>query len=418
VDFAARVERLIGPLPGEKEARAISVLALIAGAILAFLSIYYGAHGETFMGRALGGDFVQFYAVGKILNSGPAEMIYDIPTIVRTEHESLPAMSQTQMLLFGNAPYIAELFRPLALLPYTWAYCVWLAISFALYAGALRILFKTAVPFLLALSSPMFLLETWIGGQISVIAFLGFALFLDNFRRGRWFVAGLSLAIAAYKPSLIAIPGVMLVIGACWRAVAGVAAGSAIAALLSIATAGIHGCLQWLSALRVFGLLATGAEASIRRVKYVDFNSFFSILLGPNAVARACAFVAIGGLLAWLALAWWKSRDQNKQVLVAATIAIMLAANLYVPVYDTILLAAAAAIAAQAFGGTKIFRLWVLALYLVPFLTQSFAEFARLQILTPLLAAFGLWMLSSAIPQTTQQAETNAAPLMARPSRT
>ena len=214
------MERIIGPLPGLKEARAISTLALIAGAILCAASLYFGFHGETFMGRPLGGDFVQFYSAGKILNTGDAAGIYDISTIVRVEHESLPTMPDTQMLLYGNAPYIAALFRPLALLPYRYAYCVWLAISLLLYSTALVILIGDRLPrvaYLLALSSPMFLLETWIGGQISVIAFLGIALFVDCFRRERWFLAGLSLSMAAYKPSLIAIPAVMLVIGACWR---------------------------------------------------------------------------------------------------------------------------------------------------------------------------------------------------------
>lgn len=371
------------------------MLALTAGGILCGFSIFYGWRGETFMGRPLGGDFVQFYAAGKILNTGPPVQIYDISTIVRTEHESLPSMSQTQMLLFGNAPYIALLFRPLALLPYTWAYGVWLIISLALYTTALKILTRAEIPFLLALSSPMFLLETWIGGQISVIGFLAIAFFIDNFRRGRFFIAGLSLAVAVYKPSLIAIPALMLMIGGCWRVVAGIATGSAVAAGVSIVTVGIDGCLKWLATLRLFGMLATGADASIRRVKYVDLNSFFSILLGANATARVCALVAAGAMLAWLARAWWMSRRKNQETLLAATLAIMLAANFYVPVYDTIILAAAAALAAEHFTGNKSLRVWILLLYLVPSLTQSFAEFARVQLFTPLVAGFGLWILAT-----------------------
>jgi glycosyl transferase family 87 len=391
----ASVERIIGPLPGLKEARAISTLALIAGAILCVASLYFGFRGETFMGRPLGGDFVQFYSAGKILNTGPAAGIYDISTIVRVEHESLPTMPDTQMLLYGNAPYIAALFRPLALLPYRYAYCVWLGTSLLLYSAALLILIGDRLPktaYLLALSSPLFLLETWIGGQISVIAFLGFALFVDCFRRERWFLAGLSLSIAAYKPSLIAIPAVMLIIGACWRAVAGVIAGSALAGVLSVATVGFDGCLRWIDTLRVFGLLATGDQASIRRIKYVDFNSFFSILFGAHGIARVCALVATGVVLLLLARASWKSSGDRRQLL-AATLALMLVASFYVPVYDTIILATAAVLAAESNVDRKQFQLWLLALYLVPFVTQFFAEFAHVQILTPLLAGFGLWLL-------------------------
>jgi hypothetical protein len=404
----ASVERIIGPLPGLKEARAISTLALIAGAILCVASLYFGFRGETFMGRPLGGDFVQFYSAGKILNTGPAAGIYDISTIVRVEHESLPTMPDTQMLLYGNAPYIAALFRPLALLPYRYAYCVWLGISLLLYSAALLILIGDRLPktaYLLALSSPLFLLETWIGGQISVIAFLGFALFVDCFRRERWFFAGLSLSLAAYKPSLIAIPAVMLIIGACWRAVAGVIAGSALAGVLSVATVGFDGCLRWIDTLRVFGLLATGDQASIRRIKYVDFNSFFSILFGANGIARACALVATLAALLWLARAWWKSSGDRRQLL-AATLALMLVASFYVPVYDTIILAAAAVLAAESNVDRKQFQLWLLALYLVPFVTQFFAEFAHVQILTPLLASFGVWLLWPQIRADARRSQT------------
>ena len=37
---------------------------------------------------------------------------------------------------------------------------------------------------------------------------------------------------------------------------------------------------------------ATSNEAIIRRTKYVDLNSFFSILLGGNSAARAIAMIA------------------------------------------------------------------------------------------------------------------------------
>jgi hypothetical protein len=39
---------------------------------------------------------------------------------------------------------------------------------------------------------------------------------------------------------------------------------------------------------------------------------------------------------------------------------------------------------------------WILALYLVPWLTQSFAEFLHLQLMTIVLAAFGVWLMERA----------------------
>jgi hypothetical protein len=67
-----RMQRAAFSFPGFSEARAMSVLSLIAAAVMCALSLYYGYRGEAFMGRPVGSDFVEFYAAGKILNQGPA----------------------------------------------------------------------------------------------------------------------------------------------------------------------------------------------------------------------------------------------------------------------------------------------------------------------------------------------------------
>jgi hypothetical protein len=73
----------------------------------------------------------------------------------------------------------------------------------------------------------------------------------------------------------------------------------------------------------------------------------------------------------------------------------MLAANFYVPVYDTIVLVAAIVLAAECAVDRRQLQVWLVALYLVPCLTQSFAEFAHVQLMTPLVAGFGLWVLAA-----------------------
>jgi hypothetical protein len=73
--------------------------------------------------------------------------------------------------------------------------------------------------------------------------------------------------------------------------------------------------------------------------------------------------------------------------------ALMLAANFYVPVYDTIFLAAPVVLAAQGSVDRRQLQVWLLALYLVPCLTQTFAEFAHVQLMTPLIAGFGVWLI-------------------------
>jgi alpha-1,2-mannosyltransferase len=407
----ARIERAIGPLPGQREARAFSAFALMAGLIACGLSLYYGFRGETFMGRPMGSDFVEFYAAGKTLNQHQPALIYDLSEFTRLEHEMLPEMSATQMLIYGYPPVVGQLFRPFALLPYKSAYCSWLVFSLALYAAGLWLLFRgwasasyRRTAFLLSLSAPMFTLETWIGGQLSVVTFFAVALFVYCFER-RWLVlAGVALGLATYKPSLIAIPAAMMILGGCWRMFAGLCGGSVLLLLGSFATAGVNGLRLWMVQMKVFAGIATTNETIIRRTKYVDLNSFFSILLGGSSAERAIAALAAAAAFLLLGWTWWRAREESHEVqryLWAATLSWTLMINIYAPVYDTILLIPAGALVARSlYGRSKReqagLQVWLIALWLVPWLTQSWADYLRLQILTPVLAGFGYWALTLA----------------------
>src|ERR1700733_995513 len=245
------LERVIGPLPSEKEARAFGVCGIAIALIACALSLYYGFKGEAFLGRPLGGDFVQFYAAGRILNQHEPAKLFDIPFLAEMEHASLPTMPKTRMLIFGNAPCIAAIFRPLAMVSYQQAYCVWLVFSAAIYlTGLLMLVRGDRIAMLLALSTPMFTLETWIGGQISIFAFLAFALCVRWFQAQRYFLAGVALGLAAYKPSLIAIPLAMFVFGRCWSMLGGLLVSVSLVIAASFATVGIEGMRLWLDTMR------------------------------------------------------------------------------------------------------------------------------------------------------------------------
>jgi hypothetical protein len=75
--------------------------------------------------------------------------------------------------------------------------------------------------------------------------------------------------------------------------------------------------------------------------------------------------------------------------------------NSYAPIYDTILVVVAAALAAgtmtgRGIGDKTVFQGWLLLLYMTAWFTQSMAEFLHLQILTLVLAGFALWSLQMA----------------------
>ena len=157
-----------GPLPGSHEARALSWMSIAVALIVCVLSVERGFQGQTFMGRALGGDFVQFYVVGKILNQHDSARVYDLDLEVPLQHQAAPETSKDQMLVFASAPYAALIYRPFALLSYPWAYVAWLAFSMALYGAAMVLLLGSVqlsdaqrkTGFLLGISSMPFLMES------------------------------------------------------------------------------------------------------------------------------------------------------------------------------------------------------------------------------------------------------------------
>ncbi len=374
------------------------------------------------MGRTLGGDFVVFYVTGKILNEYEPARIYDLDLEVRLQHGAVEGASQTEMLPFAHAPYIGQVYRPFALLPYKWAYVAWLIFSMALYsAGLVLLLWAAGLPrdqwatgFLLGLASMAFMMETWIGGQLSVIAFFLVSLFVYCRARHRKFLAGMVLALVMYKPTLIAIPVAMMLCGRRWRMLSGVAAGMAVLVSASVATVGVKGCVAWFDTMRFMRDLAT-ETAALRRIKYVDAGAFFHLLLGgPSWFAQVLAGLACVGVLGVLAVAWWRSAGwsaASRDLLWAATLSGALVFNVYTPIYDTIVVGAPVALVASAIrtrtgDDAEVFRAWLLALFMVPWLTQSSAEFLRFQPITLVLAGFAFWALALA-----RREEAAVAPL-------
>ena len=381
----------------------MACLALSAGVILCGVSVLLGLAGKTFLGRPLGGDFVEFYTIGKILNNYAPARVYDLQLATNLQHAALPSMPETQMLVYGQAPFVAALFRPFALLPYAWSYVLWLGFSACLYIAALAVLFRTLrlnaddrkTGLLLALSSTPFLFETWIGGQMSVVVFAIWVLFFWCLENDRRVMAGFVLALCLFKPTLVALPALMLLVGRRWRVLCGLAWGAIAMALLSIATVGLDGCRAWFAALAMNGHIVTKTGEASHEAKYVDMLAFLHLLL-PNQAALVnviAAAVAICGV-SWLGRAWWRSDGcTTHRRLWAATLCLTLVVNPYVPIYDSILAVVAVALVVPE---QKALAGWLLLLYMVPWVTQSFAEFLHLQLMTIVLAAFAVWVMEKA----------------------
>ena len=405
------VRTVFGPLPGVREVRAACWAALLVTVLLVALSLAAAARGRPFLGHQPGGDYVAFYAAGKILNEYPPARLYDLSLQYRLHHALIPGMPRDLVDPYFNTPFLAGLFRPLAHLPFLWSYGVWVAISTALYLAGLALLWPEEkgfgdvrqIAFLVCCSFPPFAIECLAGGQISALGFFALALCTRWQRSGHSLVAGAALAVCLYKPPLLVLVVPMLAIGRRWRTLLGFAAGASVLGALSLAAVGHGGFVAYIEALRFRAELTTRNPSPLAMFKFVDIYSFFHLLSGSYSRASAgAALILAGAAFAYLAVRWARSRPgtQADGLLWVATIAWTLVFNLYVPIYDIVLIVISVLLMASAVYGSRASRAesgrseflgWVLVLYVAAWVSQPLASYARFQILTPVLVAIG-WL--------------------------
>jgi hypothetical protein len=370
--------------------------------------------GQTVFGTTLGADFPAFYVAGKIINEHGAAELYNRELQGRLYHELFPREDPEALLPYLNAPFFVLPFPLLAQLPYAWAYFCWFLITLALYVAGFTLLwreleglpaaaYRTAL--IIALSFMPFLVECVAGGQTSAVGFFALALAVVLERREQWFWSGAVLALLLYKPTLLVLLGPMVLLTRRWKTLAGMAAGGAGLLGLSALTLGANVTLGWFQTMLGYAQLSTsgasGAASGLRIWKYVDVNAFARALWGGNGVLRWLTVgVAVAVCFPMLVRAWWprgECTQGNREADWALAIAWTPVLNLYLGVYDvTVIVVSAVLLAAWQLrqGGLRVEAKGLfLLLYVTPWLAQPVAKATGLQLLTVVLAAFGLYVL-------------------------
>lgn len=251
-----------------------------------------------------------------------------------------------------------------------------------------------------------FLVECLAGGQTSAVGFFCLALAIHQERCGRYVLSGLALSLCAYKPTLLLLLVPMLLITRRYATLLGFVAGCGLLALASLLLVGKQGFVGYINTLLYFTNASASAASGLRSWKYVDINSFFRLLLGNHPYFRwamtAAAFVFT---LPFLFRFWWRSgfKRQNQQSLDwALAITWTLVLNLYVGIYDSTLVVLGLLltsdvlyrrIANKQSALPALYKLILLLVYVVPWMTQPIARLTNLQIYTVVLALLGSWQL-------------------------
>lgn len=382
--------------------RFVAVAILAVSVALLGVTVATTTQGCTVFGPSLGADYAAFYTAGTILHDYPAHRLYDLELQDRLYHELFPWVSASQMLPYANPPFVAGLFEPLARLPYTASLLTWLGISAGFYGAGLYLILGALknIPrpdrrliALIALSFEPFVMECWLGGQLSAVGFFWIALALRFEQQGRPLASGLALGWCLYKPTLLPLLLPMLVFSRRWRTLLGFALTGVALLALSLLVAGPDGCRDYARLMLGYASAATGNTAVFRLWKFVDLNSFLKLLGVSAELSRSLVLGTLLLALPGLAAAWWKMDrrgNASPRLAWAATIACTLVLNVYVGVYDTVLLVLAMLLICDVYcqKGESLaalpspLRLLLIVLYVAPWLSQLVARHSGVQIYT------------------------------------
>lgn len=407
--FSLWPRRLLGPPPGLRELN-LACWGLFLGFLvipICVISWIHARHGAESI-RQLHSDFVYFYGDGMIAREYPAVRLYDYVLQEQVFNAIYPAHAG----FYGPSPYppfVALFFRPFSRISFEKAYLVWMAISLLLYIVGVIATCKAVFPeerlkvsliLCFALAFSPFFFSTLINGQLSAVAACAVGLAIYQERQGNPVRGGLALALLAYKPTLLLLIIPMLLLTRRFRALLGFVAGAAALALAATAADGLAIWPAYERMLRGFGQASgIGAATHLRLWQYLDLHSSFTAVPGGAStiglIVLACAVSA--GVVA-LALLLWKSANRTREtewLAWAATLTWTLLLNIYVPIYDSVLVVIAVVLTLGALRDLKWSKAaeWAVLLSLVVFAvswkTEAFAQAHKIQLLTLALLILG-----------------------------
>jgi hypothetical protein len=377
----------IGDLFTEERVARVAKFAALGFAI-AFAALLTQSRDLVYpSGRAVGADFVTFWAASDLALSGRPAWVYDEAAIVAAERKALPKAED--VYLWHYPPPFQLVVLPLALAPYLWAYGLWLVVWLAVYAATFRAAFRDPAPFWLAIGASAVYVNALHGqnGLMTAALATGGLLLLER----RPLLAGILIGALCYKPHLGLPLGLLLLAGGHWRAAFG-------AVLSVVVLCGFSALLFGLDTWRAFLANAETARAVLETgaVPWHKMASFFATVrlagggIGLAYVAHGVVAIVV---LATTMLAWRRPSSFELKVALAALAASLVSPYLFD--YDLAIAALALGLLLRdgfAHGWRPGMRLAIVGLWLAPAVLSYVAEATRIQ-LHPV-ALLAVWWLT------------------------
>lgn len=315
---------------------------LYSCAMLVLCAILLAAWGWTsggFMAADVtrpGVDFSVFWTASHMMLNGSPAAVYDYPTFARAESALFGAYVNHGFLPWLYPPTLLLLVTPLALVPYTLCYLLFVCVSAWLFATGTLGVSGFAVHFrrsriagLVVLAYPGVFAAAVVGqNALITAALMAFAVRWTERSPVR---AGICIGLLAIKPQLAMLFPVVLIATRAWKTMWTAAISAAVFAGLSVLVCG----MQSLRAFMVMTGVARDIVLEHETMYWLASPTPFAVLrLADASIAMAYISQVSCALIAAVAACYVWQRTQDLRMRAAAIAVATLLANPYVWFYE------------------------------------------------------------------------------------
>ena len=368
--------------------RRVSVIFLIIGMLATLALIATSNGGLDIFGRPLGTDFSNVYTAGQMVWEGRDAVAY-VPVEQEKVQQALFNDPDVPFYAWHYPPFFLILAAGLALLPYTLSWLTWMAATLPLYVLAMRRIVDDKTAMIAALGFPAVAVN-FLHGQNGFLtaALIGGALIC---LRSKPLLAGVLIALLAYKPQFGVLIPLALLAGGYYRTFA--AAVLTLAMMCALATLAF-GTDIWLGFYesRHFSqnvILEAGSTG------WHKIQSLFSaVRMWGGSVSQAYALQGALALALVVSTAWiWRSKADH-DLKAASLIVGSLLMTPYMLDYDMVALAPALLFVTRyglKTGFLPYERVLLAVIWMAPILTRPAIEYLALPIgFASMFGLFGL----------------------------
>ena len=329
-------------------------------------------------GKPIGVDFQVNWAGSEMALRGQPSAIYDMKKFHALEQEEVG--QRTFLAPWIYPPTFLVIVLPTALLPYLWALCVWMVLTFAGYSLVLRKIIPRTETFWPALAFPG-AFANLMNGQNGLLAFsvLGGALLsLES----RPLLAGAFFGLLSYKPPMGVLVPLALAASGRWRAFFAAAATAIALAGISLA---MFGAETWRAFFNSLGFTSHEIIQNGEVQFYTMQTVFAGARLLGGGIAAAYLSQIVAAAIAATIVVWIWRLDIQFELKASAFVAGLVLVSPYIIYYDLVVLGlpiAWLALEGRRSGFLPFEKSLLVVAWLLPLVCEPVASYAHVP-LTP-----------------------------------